>query len=643
MIKYNYLLLALCLLWSGHKIQAQEGIASGIPVQPKSGVTKIVQDTGSGKVLYGYSSPDSKITDKSGVGYPSKESLKITAAIRFSEGLMNLLKGRKIYRLKIGAAANLEEVKVFIRKSDGTNLREISTALKLGWNELILETPLEIPETNELYIGYSCTQGPNQLVVASVAGTAKINGMLLAAGNDPLTQQTKVGNLCLSVEVDGSETEFQYRGSLRDVFAPFPYLQKGDSRNATMNICFLNEGESYVTNIKLGRSFNGTALSDTVCSFKRAVRQNQWGKLLLSVAPKESGQYTFTLKEIEGIPVSVSPRSARISLYENSKKIQRMVLMEEFTSQFCGNCPDGQKALHEQIKGNEDQVAMILHHSGFNADIFSTKESEMYCYFYNSGQLYAPAMMMNRTNLQEYDRNSTGSPVFDPRNLTSDSFLNELDIPAMVFVDLKSSYDETTRELSVTVSGRKVTDLVGNYVSLTVLLLESKYIAAQSTANGPVDNFEHNNFPRSVLSDVKGDLITFDEYGNYRKEYTYTIPEEYTSTINSKTTAHPENMNIVAFVSNFDTVNTDNCVVLNANKTSSLNDEVVGIKLEKENEKTFSVYVIDRSVYLNGDFKDFKVYNLQGMVVPGEDLDPGVYLIRTVDTDNKIHIQKIIV
>ena len=642
-MKYNLLLLAFSLLVSNNLICAQSNLVSAAPVQQSSGFAKNIQEQGNGKVLYGYCPPDMKITGENGVGYPTKENIKVTAAIRFSAGMMNLLKGRQIYRLKIGAADNMEGVKVFVRKSDGTSLREVTTTFKLGWNEIILETPLEIPDDEELYIGYTFMQAPDQLLVASASGTAKLNGMLLAVGDDPLTQQLKVGNLCLSVEVDGSEAEFQYLGSLKSIYSSNPYLPMGENRKADFKICFFNEGDTYVTNVKLGRSFNGKELGDTVCTFKRAVRENQVGKYTLSLVPEESGKYTFTLKEVEGIPVPATFKTAQVSFYNGEKTIPRTVLIEEFTSQVCGNCPDGQKALHELIKDHEDRVAMVLHHSGYQPDIFSTKESQAYCYFYNSNELYAPAMMINRTNLSEYDKKGIGTPVFDPRSLTAASFSQELSTPAMVFVDIKSSYEEATRKLTVTVSGQRINDLIGDYVGLTVFLLESKYKASQSTLKGIDQSFEHNNFLRSVLSDVKGDVITFDNTGSYSKEYTYTIPEEYTSTNNSKTTAHPENMNIVAFVSNFDTVNTDNCVVLNANKTKSLNDLVVGIKTGKDRENIVSVYVEDGMIHVSGEYKDFKIFNLQGIAVYNEDLDPGVYMIKIKDKNNQETVRKVLV
>ena len=179
-------------------------------------------------------------------------------------------------------------------------------------------------------------------------------------------------------------------------------------------------------------------------------------------------------------------------------------------------------------------------------------------------------------------------------------------------------------------------------MGLTVFLLENKYIARQLGVGDP-DNFEHNNILRAVLSDPMGDVITFNADGTYSRRYDYTVPASYVSTTGARTKAFPENMNIVAFVSNFDTVYPDNCCVLNANKTASLNVGDTGLKAENVLEKALPVFAKDGTVHAYGEYSDLKVYNLQGMPVPNENLEPGVYIVRITGQDRKEHVRKVLV
>lgn len=641
MLKYKYLLTTFVCLWSSLiSLHPQERVLAKFSALQQQEVSKVVKDQGEGKVLYGYCSPDLNITSKNALGFQTKKDIQITTAIRLSQGITNLLKERKIYRLRIGLAAKAENVTAFIRKADGTILWETTRTLDMGWNDLTFDTPFEIPEDKELYCGYTCIQHPEEYIIASENSTSKTNGLWMAAEGEELIAYSNLGNLCLSIEVDGTESEFGYIGSLVRAIPSTPYMLKGSNKDSDITIHLFNEGENRVSSIKLGRSFNGVELEDTVCYLKRTARAGNMSELTLKITPTETGKYTYTLKEMEGNPVLTSPVTTGISFYNNENVIQRMVLIEEFTSQTCGNCPAGQFALHRTIEGNENRVAMVLHHSGYNPDIFSIKESNSYCYFYNSASTYAPAMTMDRTYLQQYDSGGSGGTVFDPRNLTKADFLRQLDIPALVSVNIKSVYDESTRQLSVTVSGFKATDLVGEHVGLTAFLLESKYIASQSNGGA---SFEHNNFPRYVFSDPKGDVITFKEDGTYKIEYTYTIPESYISTTGAKTQAHPENMHIVAFVSNYDNIFPTNCKVLNANKTNSLNDNVTGVKSLKAGYNMPQAYVKDRTICVTEDCESIQVYNLQGMPVLNKQLEPGIYIIKITSKEHIESVQKVLI
>ena len=50
-------------------------------------------------------------------------------------------------------------------------------------------------------------------------------------------------------------------------------------------------------------------------------------------------------------------------------------LIEEFTGQACGYCPDGMDAVHEFV-GNDTNWVLVLHHAGYSDDHFTVKGSK---------------------------------------------------------------------------------------------------------------------------------------------------------------------------------------------------------------------------------------------------------------------------
>lgn len=102
-------------------------------------------------------------------------------------------------------------------------------------------------------------------------------------------------------------------------------------------------------------------------------------------------------------------------------------------------------------------------------------------------------------------------------------------------------------------------------------------------------------------------------------------------------------MNVVAFVSNYNNVYPDFCAVLNANKTTSLNEEVTGLKSERATDQSIRAFAKDGTVYVYGEHSNLKVYNLQGMPVPNENLVPGVYMVRLTGSNQKEYVRKVCV
>lgn len=71
----------------------------------------------------------------------------------------------------------------------------------------------------------------------------------------------------------------------------------------------------------------------------------------------------------------------------------RKVLIEEFTTEACINCPRVAKDLHEVMKlpQYENKIVAVCHHAGYYTDPFTQKCDEDLLFLYGGGGTYAPA------------------------------------------------------------------------------------------------------------------------------------------------------------------------------------------------------------------------------------------------------------
>ena len=147
-------------------------------------------------------------------------------------------------------------------------------------------------------------------------------------------------------------------------------------------------------------------------------------------------------------------------------------LIEEFTGQSCGYCPAGMEYIREFV-ANDTNWVLVLHHYGFAQDNFTVAGSKTITDALNVDG--APQMTVNRAVTKTADGNAT---VFHPAYLEYMS-KTQFDATTYASVVLENSYDASTRQLKVHVSGALAKD---DYpaLKLTVLVKESGMIDYQA-------------------------------------------------------------------------------------------------------------------------------------------------------------------
>lgn len=218
----------------------------------------------------------------------------------------------------------------------------------------------------------------------------------------------------------------------------------------------------------------------------------------------------------------------------------RNVLLEEFTGQYCMNCPQGAaEAKRLQENYNHKVILVGIHAGGFATPKYITEAGKAYwSKFYSDGDSRGyPAAIVNR--------NGTVSTGFQSEwsQLVAAAF----QIPTYVSLSMTSDYNEASRVLIVTSVMKKSTAQMENKTKLLLLLTESKIYDFQSMGGA---NYEHNHVLRGAIGDKDAEP---NYWGNDIEisslEDTKVISQSYVLNENWK----PENMNVVGVIYDADT------------------------------------------------------------------------------------------
>jgi hypothetical protein len=209
-------------------------------------------------------------------------------------------------------------------------------------------------------------------------------------------------------------------------------------------------------------------------------------------------------------------------------------LIEEFTGQDCGFCPYGMDCISAFIE-NDTNWIVVLHHQGYQPDNLSVAGCKTITSKLDVQS--APLMTINRSKTATAGGNAV---VFHPGYLTKDIKSAQASTTYASIV-LDNTYDPTTRELKVKVSGAICKE---DYpaLKLTLLVKESGIVDYQQDFYGTFEGwkeFNHTNAVRAYMTEVLGDLITINKNRRYTAEYSITLNEKWVA----------ENCMVVAFLS----------------------------------------------------------------------------------------------
>lgn len=564
----------------------------------------------------------------------------IQGAIQFPASDMARLKGNKIVKVRVGIGATLTEQQnsIFItNKLDGQPLyTQTVPELNAGWNEIELNIPFEITG-EELFIGYSYV-------------TKGMTVSLDASENNPLADWVATaefekdldwyhlencGSLNIQAIVEGDNLPQNDAAIFSSTSKKYAQTDHG----YPLNLLVRNMGAADINNLDITYTLDGfEPVAITVD--KLCIKSNDIASVIVdSVLIPEDGIYDLQVS-IDKVNGTVDEfASGNQYFLENivckNEYVRRKVLLEQFSTSACNNCPNAHRLFEKNLRFRKDDVIWLIHHTGFYTDDLTIEESKKYVYFYNSPQHYAPAAMLDRTNLAQYgavdqDYRNTPGPVFNTSSELIPRLLDQrVNSPALISVRIDKHFDLNNRLLTVFVSGEipsgDIERLKGNDIRLNVYLVEDSIPGKQSGIEG---TYIHNHAIRKVMTTVWGDELSFDD-GNYlSKEYAFSIPPEWKE----------KNIRIIAFIANCDSGNPNNAQIFNAEETNLLSDPGEVAVRPIPTDSSIKVYLYEGKLFIKGDYQSAFIYNSTGSiskrilkpsnVLSIVNLEKGVYFIK---------------
>lgn len=492
--------------------------------------------------------------------FSNEKHIWVQSAVYIPAEQAKVLAGNRIEKIRAGLAnkINVDSLRVWIRTSlDGEDLvtatmtKTSTPALNKGWNEFVLETPYEIPEDTEgFYIGMSYYQRGVARAL-SVVLNPQPNALFVKFGDADWVDRSATGALCLEADVYGDnlpQHDLQLQAVKTDRYLS---LKKGEL-NVTATV--RNMAVATINNFKAVCTIDGYD-EPMVVDINHPIAYREVKNLTFVVKPSmitsvPDGPLNLhvTLTNLDGNDdENPSDNSGQVSFFVIDNIFVRNVLMENFTTERCPNCPPMATMVHRVLDQPEfSNVILWEHHSGYYEDVLTTQFDRDYMWFYNDGgSTYAPAMMYDRFGV------TATTPVdFPETQAYLENMLTErLAEPALVDINIKAGYLEDGK-LKVIVTGERTQETFTTLPPrMTVALVEDNINAvSQSGASG---TFIHHNVGRAISS-VWGEEISWNG-NNYRYECTFDVDEAW----------NKENLGIIAFVSEYNPRNPVACGVAN--------------------------------------------------------------------------------
>lgn len=179
-------------------------------------------------------------------------------------------------------------------------------------------------------------------------------------------------------------------------------------------------------------------------------------------------------------------------------KIERVVLIEEFSGQNCVNCPKAADAIHDILKIYPESVVAVCFQPKdveytMNVGGLTTDLAKEY-YEYYKPNAFPAALINGGTITNNYDTWAT-------------DIISAFAVPAPATLNATTLFDEETMELKVNYEV-VFNQMYSGPLNIVLWLTESNIVTVQTMPDGSRDrNYVHNHILRTALNGTWGESI----------------------------------------------------------------------------------------------------------------------------------------
>lgn len=478
----------------------------------------------------------------------------VSAAVILSPEILKHYEGADItgIRLYLATTDNLVDLTAWVRDElSGENLAQGTGVLEKGWQNITLDKTLKVGNS-PVVVGYTFNQTKSSKCIA-LGGDVVKDGHYIAKKGAWETSSAPEGSICVELIVEGNqvaESDLQ----VVSVSNENPVVKNGEEFKLTAT----------VRNSSLS-TINGFDYALDCPIINHSLVEGKYEGIL---QPKHTANVEITVSSSqfplnEPIPLDFHVYDAG---YEDNNEVEvicgsydeaypRLLLMEEFTTEECPNCPRAINSIATAFeKGYGDNMVVIAHHVGFYTDWLTIPEEKELLWLYGDDGSFAPAGM--------YDRTIRTSDLKTPVESIGfiDTFLPRLDEaigkPGFVKLALSASVTSEGVNVSVDAEAHPLLKALLDSPRITVLLTESglKHLHQAGISN---PEFTHSHASRAYFTEIFGDPIEFDADG--KLHWTATLPVKEDWNLN--------NMEAVAFINAYNPEDRTQCQVYNVAAT----------------------------------------------------------------------------
>lgn len=487
----------------------------------------------------------------------TKKQTWTSGAILIKKEKINSLAGNQIREIHAGLISklNVDSLAVWVSESlDGPVLSTdtIATPAK-GWNTVSLTKPVDItPDMQTLYVGYSYHQKSTSKAMSCTKTPEPGYSCFIRSGNDEWKDYSNDYTVSVEAMVYGDKLP-KYDLTLSALDVQQNYVVDNGNLEFTMKV--FNNATVTINGFDAVCTVDGSDDKYTVhCD--SSIAYNESKTITMTVSPTAiqtmdpaTRTLTVTLTNLtEGEDEIPSDNTLSGTFNVTLHSFVRNVLLEEFTTEKCTNCPRVASYVHDAMNEPEFQGRLntMENHAGYYTDSFTATFHNDWTWLFDN--LYAPAVLYDR---HAEDGEATAVTCPNSKLELFEGIRKRLRETAFVSLKVTADVDGENQKINVKVTGTRAKEnFTKNPARITVVLTETNLAAiSQAGAGG---DYTHYNVGRRVNS-IWGDVLEWNG-----DDYTYECSIPYTQNYVL------DNLGVLAFIHDYDPDDKTKCDVANS-------------------------------------------------------------------------------